>query len=326
MKAILCNAYGPPEQLVFSEVPAAALAKGHVRIAIRAAGVNFVDALLIAGGYQMKIPVPFIPGSEVAGVVTEVDTDTKDFRVGDRVLATPGLGGFAQEVVANPATVFPLPSGMEFVEGATFVQANTTACYALMKRAMLRAGETLLVLGAAGGTGSAAVRVGKMLGANVIAAASSHEKLAHCKRSGADALVCYAQEDLKARVKELTGGRGADVVFDPVGGELSEPALRATAENGRFLVVGFASGSIPKIPLNLPLLKSCQIVGVDWGAYYRKHPQEGRRAVSDALDLASRGALRPIETHAYELEDAGKALRDLMERNLAGKAVLVMPV
>jgi len=324
MKAILCNAYGPPEQLAFSEVPTPTLAKGHVRVAIRAAGVNFVDALLISGGYQIKLPVPFIPGSEVAGVVTEVDTDAQGLCVGDRVVATPGIGGFAQEVVANPATVFPLPSSMEFVEGATFVQANTTACYALMQRAMLRAGETLLVLGAAGGTGSAAVRVGKMLGANVIAAASSHEKLAHCKRSGADALVCYAQEDLKAQVKELTDGRGADVVFDPVGGELSEPALRATAENGRFLVVGFASGSIPKIPLNLPLLKSCQIVGVDWGAYYRKRPEEGTRSVRKVLELAGREELRPIETQAYKLEDAGKALRDIMERKVVGKAVLVV--
>jgi len=323
MKAILCNAYGPPEQLVFREVSAPKLAKGQVRIAIRAAGINFVDALLISGGYQIKLPVPFIPGSEVAGVVTEVDPAVEGFRVGERVVATPGIGGFAEEVVASAAMVFALPSNLEFVEGATFIQANTTAYYALTQRGALRAGETLLVLGAAGGTGSAAVRVGKMLGANVIAAASSETKLAQCKRSGADALVCYSNEDLKVRVKELTDGRGADVVFDPVGGSLSELALRATAENGRFLVVGFAAG-IPKIPLNLPLLKSCQIVGVDWGAYYRKHPKEGAESVRKVLELAAGEVLRPIETQPYGLEQAAKALREVMGRKVVGKAVLVV--
>ena len=322
MKAIVCSAYGPIEQLKLSEYPDPELQKGGLRIRVRAAGVSFVDGLFVQGLYQVKVPVPFVPGGEVAGEVLEVGEGVSGYEVGQRVVAMTGVGAFAEQVVTGPARVVPMPDGMDFAEASAFPMVCATAQYALVNRGGVREGETVLVLGAAGGTGMAALQVAKARGARVIAAASSAEKLALCRERGADEVVCYADEDLKARVKELTAGKGADLVFDPVGGELSELALRATAWDGRFLVIGFAAGDIPRVPLNLPLIKGCSVVGVDWGAFMRRDPKGAHAVLAEVVALFEGGKMPPLPVQRYPLANCAEALADLAGRRVMGKAVL----
>lgn len=323
MKAVVCRAYGPPESLISEDQEPPEPRSGQVRIKVHAAGVNFVDALFVAGSYQVKIPPPFVPGNELAGEIDALGPNVEGFAIGDRVMAQVGVGAFAEQVCAAARAVRPVPEGMSMPAAAAFQLTYATALYALRERGKLVPGETVLVLAAAGGVGSAAVDVAKRLGARVIAAAGSDDKLASCVELGADATVNYDREDLKTRVRELTDGRGADLVVDPVGGPYSEPAVRATAWEGRFLVVGFAAGDIPRIPLNLTLLRGCQIVGVDFGALSRDRPEETRPVLETLGQWASRGELSPLVTQTWPLAEAGAALRAVLDRQVTGKAVLL---
>jgi NADPH:quinone reductase len=323
MKAVLCKQYGPPESLVIEEVPPLKPGNAQVVVAVSACGVNFPDTLIIQGKYQLRPDLPFSPGGEIAGTVKEVGEGVTRFKAGDRVIAFTGWGGFAEEVPVEVAHLIPIPEGMDFVTASAFVMTYGTSHHALKDRAELKPGETLLVLGAAGGVGLAAVEIGKAMGARVIAAASSDDKLTVCQQHGADDLINYGREDLKERVKALTEGRGVDVVYDPVGGDYSEPALRGMAWKGRFLVVGFAAGDIPKIPLNLPLLKGCSLVGVFWGAFTRKEPQRNQEHMRELLAWFHEGRLRPYISATYPLERAADALNDVMNRKVMGKVVLI---
>jgi len=323
MRAVLCKEFGPPEKLVVEELPSPAIGKGEARIEVHAASVNFPDLLIIQNKYQFKPPLPFSPGGEVAGVVREVGPGVTAVKPGDRVLATTMWGGFAEEVVVGEDHVAPIPDGMDFVTASAFLMAYGTSHHALVDRAQLKPGETLCVLGAAGGVGLAAVEIGKVLGARVIACASADEKLEVCKEHGADAVVNYAREDLKERIKELTGGKGADVVYDPVGGPFSEAALRSTAWEGRFLVVGFAGGEIPRIPLNLVLLKGCQVVGVFWGSFIAREPERNRQSLAELTRWFEEKKIRPHVSETFPLERAKDALNAMAERRVKGKVVLV---
>jgi len=322
MRALLCVEHGPPEQLQLREVASPEPGPKEVLIDVRACGVNFPDTLIIRDLYQFKPPLPFSPGSDIAGVVKAIGSDVRHLGVGDEVLSLVNWGGFAEEAIAPASQVFPKPASMDFETAAAFLMAYSTSYYALKDRARLREGESLLVLGAAGGVGLTAVELGKLMGARVIAAASTPEKLALCEQYGADELIDYTEEDLKTRVKELTDGAGADVVYDPVGGDFSEAALRATAWNGRFLVVGFAAGDIPSIPLNLALLKGCSIVGVFWGRFAQTETQRSMANTMQLVQWHSEGKISPYIDATYSLEDAPKALRDLMERRVKGKVVV----
>jgi NADPH2:quinone reductase len=323
MKAVLCKAFGPPESLVIEDIEPLKPGKGQVVISVKACGVNFPDTLIIQGKYQSKPPFPFIPGSEVAGIVKEVGEGVDHMKVGDRVIAFTGLGGFAEEVVADAPRLIPMPHSMDFTTASAFVMTYGTSHHALKDRAQLKPGETLLVLGAAGGVGLAAVEIGKVMGAHVIAAASSDEKLEVCKLHGADEVINYTSGDLKERIKQLTGGKGVDVAFDPVGGDFSEPVLRSMAWGGRFLVIGFAAGDIPRIPLNLPLLKVYSIVGVFWGSFIEHDPKHGQENLHELLTWFAEGKLKPHVSATYSLEHVTDALNDLMQRKVTGKAVLV---
>jgi NADPH:quinone reductase len=323
MKAVLCKAYGPPDSLVVEELPSPAPGRGEVLLDVRACGVNFPDVLIIQNKYQFRPPLPFAPGGEVAGVVKALGDGVSTLKIGDRVIGSSGWGGFAEELVLDASRVTPIPDAMDFVTASAFLLTYGTSHHALKDRAQLRPGETLLVLGAAGGVGLAAVEIGKVMGARVIAAASAPEKLAVCREHGADEVIDYAKEDLKERVKQLTAGEGADVVYDPVGGAYSETALRATAWNGRFLVIGFAAGDIPKIPLNLVLLKGCQIVGVFWGAFTAREPAHNRANIDELLAWFLAGKIKPHVSATYPLERAAVALNDMAARRVTGKVVLV---
>jgi NADPH:quinone reductase len=323
MKAVLCKQWGPPESLVLEDVPPLHAGKGQVVVSVKACGVNFPDTLIVQGKYQFKPDFPFSPGGEVAGTVKEVGEGVSGVTPGDRVIAFTGWGGFAEEVLAPASKLLPMPRGMDFQVASAFVMTYGTSHHALKDRAELKSGETLLVLGAAGGVGLAAVEIGKALGARVIAAASSDDKLQVCKQHGADALINYATQDLRERIKELTDGNGVDVVYDPVGGPYSEPALRSTAWRGRFLVVGFAAGEIPKIPLNLTLLKGNAIVGVFWGEFTRREPERNRAALEELAQWFGAGKLKPLVFAAYPLAQAAQALNDMMQRKVTGKVVLL---
>lgn len=323
MKAVLCKQHGLPETLVVEEVPSPVPGPKQVLIGVQACGVNFPDTLIIQNLYQFKPPLPFSPGGELAGVVKAVGEGVKHLQVGQPVLAFTGWGGFAEEVLADAKQVVPLPPGLDMAVAAAFMMTYGTSFHGLKDRAQLQPGETLLVLGAAGGVGLAAIELGKKLGARVIAAASSAEKLAVCRQHGADELINYESEDLRERVKALTAGKGVDVVYDPVGGHHAEPALRSMAWKGRYLVVGFAAGDIPKIPLNLPLLKGCAILGVFWGDFAAREPQANMANGLQLFQWLLAGELRPHISQRYPLEKAGEALRALMERRVTGKIVLV---
>jgi NADPH2:quinone reductase len=325
MRAVLCKAFGPPESLVLEEVDDPTPGDGQVVVDVEACAVNFPDVLIIQDKYQFKPPLPFSPGAEVAGRVSAVGTGVTTLAVGDHVFASTGWGGLAEKIAVPAAGCVPMPDGMDSEHASAFLYAYGTSHHALKDRADLQPGETLLVLGAAGGVGLAAVELGALTGATVIAAASTKEKLSLCQEYGAAMTVNYDEEDLKTRVRELTGGRGADVVYDPVGGSYSEPALRSTAWEGRFLVVGFAAGEIPKIPLNLALLKGCQIVGVFWGAFVGREPERHRRNVEELMGLWRDGKLRPHVSATYPLEQAGAAIRALADRKALGKIVVTIP-
>jgi len=324
MLALLCKIHGLPDQLVLEHTAPPTPGPGQVRIAVYACGANFPDTLMIQNKYQFKPPLPFSPGGEVAGVVEEVGEGVRTVQVGQRVFALSGWGGMAEQTVVDAARCVPLPDAMTFGDGAAFLYNHATSYHALKDRAALQPGETLLVLGAGGGVGLAAVELGKLLGATVIAAASSDEKLAVCRQKGADQLINYQTDDLRERLKQLTGGRGVDVVFDPVGDAFTEPALRSVGWQGRYLIVGFAAGQIPRLPMNLALLKGCAIVGVFWGAFVQHEPA---RAYQNNLDLTRHfveGRLRPHIHQTYSLADAPRALADIMARKVIGKAVILV--
>jgi NADPH2:quinone reductase len=314
---------GPSALRVDSDVPAPDVRAGQVLIDVRAAGVNFPDILLSRGQYQFKPTPPFSPGGEVSGIVRAIGDGVKSVAVGDRVLATMLYGAWAEQVVVVEPAVAKLPDAVSFEVGAATPLTYLTTYHALVDRAALRAGETLLVLGAAGGVGTAAVELGAALGARVIAAASSEDKLAFCREHGATDTIDYSREDLKERIKALTKGNGVDVVYDPVGGALAEPALRGMAWQGRYLVVGFASGEIPKIPLNLVLLKGCQIVGVFWGAFAMRDPATNRKHAEHVLAWVAEGKLRPAVDAVLPFAQAADALARIERRQVKGKIVLV---
>ncbi|AWV99677.1 zinc-binding dehydrogenase [Arcticibacterium luteifluviistationis] len=323
MKAILCETHGKPDSLVFKNIDSPKPSANEVLIDVKACSANFPDVLIIQNLYQFKPELPFSPGAEVAGVVKDFGENVKHFKKGDKVLSLCGWGGFAEEAVVDKNRVFPLPKGMDYVTASSLMYNYGTSYHALKDRAKLLKGETLLVLGAAGGVGLAAVELGKIMGATVIAAASSAEKLAVCKEKGASHLINYAEEDLKARVKELTNGKGVDVVYDPVGDKWAEAALRSTAWNGRYLVVGFAGGEIPKIPMNLPLLKGCAIMGVFWGRFTTEEPALSIQNIQELGKFYLEGKIKPHIYKLYPLEKGADALNDLMNRKVTGKAVVI---
>lgn len=322
MKAVLCKQYGPPDSLVVEELPSPHPGPGEVVISVKAASVNFPDVLIIQNRYQFKPPLPFSPGSELAGVVKEVGADVRQFRPGDRVMAFTTYGAFAEEVKTEATRLVPMPEAMDFPTGAAFLLTYGTSDHALRDRGALKAGEALLVLGAAGGVGLAAVEIGKALGARVIACASSEEKLAVCRAHGADATIDYAAEDLRERIKALTEGRGVDVVYDAVGGPYSEPAFRSLAWRGRHLVVGFAAGEIPKLPLNLALLKGASLVGVFWGDFTRREPRAFAESLAQLGRWYAEGKLRPHVSQTLPLAKAAQALELMAARQVKGKVVL----
>ncbi len=322
MKAVVCTQFGPPEDLVVEERPDPVARPGQVLIEVRAAAVTFPDTLMLEDKYQFKAAPPYIPGGEVAGVVTALGDGVEGLAIGDRVVGGLGVtGGFAELVAVPAAGARPLPDSVGFAESTGLNYAYGTSLYGLKYRGELKPGETLLVLGAGGQVGLSAVELGKLMGARVIAAASSEEKLALCRARGADETIDYSTEDLKVRAKELTGGAGVDVVYDCVGGEYAEPALRAIAWGGRFLVIGFTAG-IPSLPLNLTLLKSCQVVGVFYGGMVAKEPDLARAVSDELLDLVAAGKIDPYVSERYPLERAGEALRSLMDRKALGKVVV----
>ena len=323
MKALLCTAFGPLEQLSVQELAAPRPGPRQVLIDIKAAALNFPDALMVQGLYQVKPPLPFVPGAEFAGVVTETGADVRNCKLGDPVIAY-GLGGFAEQAVADAAHVMPLPAGMDFAAGAAFVLTFSTSLHGLRDRGRLQAGETLLVLGAAGGVGVAAIEIGKAMGARVIAAASSDAKLALCTQLGADAVINYATENLRERISELTDKQGVDVVYDPVGGPYTEPAVRSLAWGGRLLVIGFAAGEIPKIAINHLLLKERSLVGVYWGESVKHNPKQHLANLRQLLDWFAAGKLKPLISERVPLAEAPAAMARLASRQVMGK-VIVLP-
>ncbi|WP_316931869.1 NADPH:quinone oxidoreductase family protein [Roseivirga seohaensis] len=324
MKALLCHEFGSTENLKLTTSESPKPQKGQLVISVKACGVNFPDSLIIQNKYQFKPELPFAPGGEVAGIVKELGEGIDHLKVGDRVFSLTGWGGFAEEVLADGYKTLPIPEGMDFITAATTMYTCGTSLHALKQRAQLKEGETLLVLGAAGGVGLAAVQIGKLMGAKVIAAASSDEKLELCKTKGADKVINYSTEDLRERIKALTDNRGVDVVYDPVGDRFSEPAVRSLAWQGRYLVVGFAGGAPASIPLNLPLLKGASIVGVFWGAFAQKQPKDSMANFQQILAWIKTGQLQQHIHKQYPLNQGAEAIQDLMDRKVMGKNVVVI--
>ena len=322
MKAVLCKAYGAPEDLVLEEVAEPVPGDGEVLVEVKATALNFPDVLMIAGKYQSQPPFPFSPGGEIAGTVLETGSGVTEFAPGDRVFGGVGHGGFAERVAVAARSLQAVPESMSFVEASGISTTYGTSYYALQQRAALQPGETLLVTGAAGGVGIAAVQLGKAMGARVIAAASSEQKLSVAKDSGADELIDYSDGQLKDKVKALTGGKGADVIYDPVGGALFDQCLRCINWYGRILVIGFAAGDIPKAPINLILLKSCQVVGVFYGAWSARAPDENRANFRDILAFHAAGKIKPVVGGVHPLENYAQALNDLAQRRAIGKIVV----
>lgn len=322
MKALLCKSYGPPENLVIEDVPDLEPGSGEAIVEVYAASLNFPDTLQIQGKYQFQPPMPFSPGSEVGGRILKVGLGLDGFKVGDRVMATPSIGGMAEQVRCAAAGLRKIPDNMDFKTAAGFAMVYTTSYHALKQRANLKPGETLLVLGASGGVGMAAVELGKLMGARVIAAASSDEKLAFVKQLGPDELLNYGDGDLKEKVKALTNDRGADVIYDPVGGDLFDQATRCIAWNGRLLVVGFTSGRIPQYPANLALLKGSSMVGVFLGRFRKEEPAEYERNFQELLEMYRDGKIRPIVTESFAFEDYVAAFNVFRDRKVMGKVTL----
>lgn len=324
MKALLCNQFGLPETLSVKETPDPIPSSNQVLIALEACGINFPDVLIIQNKYQFKPELPFAPGGEVAGKIIALGDQVQGFQVGQPVLALCGWGGFAEKVAVDTDRVFPLPPGLSAEVAATTLYTYGTSYHALKDRANLQPGETLLVLGAAGGVGLAAVELGKLMGAKVIAAASSAEKLALCREKGADLILNYEIEDLKTRIKELTYGKGVDVVYDPVGGKFTESALRGMAWKGRYLIVGFANGEIPQIPMNLPLLKGCAIMGVFWGQFSKVEAKASFQNIHQLVTWIQEGKIKQHIGRTYRLEEAPEALQAILDRKMLGKGVVVI--
>lgn len=322
MEAILCKEYGPAETLVIEDVPSPEVKGRGVKVRVKAAGLNFPDTLIIENKYQLKPSLPFSPGGEMAGEVIEVGDKVTRFKVGDRVAGLTGYGAFAEEVIVPEQNLLPVPDGMSDEKAAAFTMVYGTSYYALKQRGNLQPGETLLVLGASGGVGLATVELGKAMGAKVIAAASSAEKLAVAKEAGADELINYTEEPLKDAVKKLTHSKGVDVIYDPVGGDFTEQALRAMGWNGRHLIIGFAAGDIPKIPANLTLLKGCSVVGVFWGSFTQREPEASAQNMMELMKLYAEGKIDPKISAVYEFEDYVEALGALTGRKATGKVVL----
>jgi len=323
MKAIRCTAWGPPDSLVLDDLPDLAAGPGEVVVDVKAAGVNFPDVLTVQGKYQVRPPLPFTPGNEFAGVVRAVGAGVRDFAPGQRVIGFTRTGAFAEQAVAPSSAYLAMPDDMDFDVAAAITLTYGTSYHALADRGALQAGETMLVLGAAGGVGLAAIEIGKALGARVIAAASSAEKLAVCKAHGADVLVDYESDDLREALRAATDGRGPDVIYDPVGGRYSEPALRSIAWRGRHLVVGFAAGEIPRLPWNLMLLKGASVVGVFWGDFTRKEQDAHLAAMRRIAGWIAQGKLTPLVSRRYPLADTARALDDMAARKVIGKIVIV---
>lgn len=324
MKAVLCKAFGPAETLVLEDIASPEPKKNEVLLQVHAAGVNFPDTLIIEGKYQFKPPFPFSPGGEAAGVVGAVGEKVSHVKPGDRVMALTGWGSFAEEVAVPGYSVMPIPDGMDFASAAAFGMTYGTSMHALKQRANLQPGETLLVLGASGGVGLAAVEIGKAMGAKVIAAASSEAKLEVAKAAGADVLINYSEGSLKDKLKEITGGQGVDVIYDPVGGDLFEEAFRSIAWNGRMLVVGFASGTIPSLPANLTLLKGASLVGVFWGSFAQRQPQDNAANFQQLFKWFAEGKIKPLVSQTYPLEKAADAINHLGQRKAVGKVVVTV--
>ena len=322
MRAVLCHEIGNVDKLAVEEVPTPEPGPGQVRVAVRAAGASFVDGLIAAGRYQFPLRAPYTPGGESAGVVDAVGPDVTDWGVGDRVFATTGTGGFAEAVIAAPKQLVRLPDDLDFGRGASFLQVYGTAWFALKHRTVVRPGEVVLVTGAGGGVGLAAVDVARSLGARVIAVASTEEKRELARAAGAEATIDSANEDIKVRARELTDGEGIDVVYDVVGGEVSEAALRALKFDGRFCVIGF-TGGIAKVPLNLVLLNNRTVIGVEWGGWVMRYPEENRELVAEVVAAIAAGDLHPVAPVERPLDDAAATLLDLLERRAVGKIVLV---
>ncbi len=323
MKAWLCENPVGPEALVWKEVPTPEPQAGEVRVAIRAASLNFPDLLIVQNKYQFKPPLPFVPGAEYAGVVEAVGSSVSSLRVGDPVAAFGGTGGFGTHVCVNAALVMPLPQGFAFDDAAAFICTYGTTWHALIDRAELKAGETMLVLGAAGGVGTAAIQIAKAAGAKVIAAASSDEKCTLCKELGADATINYSRGNFRDEVKALTDGKGPDVIYDPVGGDLAEPAFRSIGWRGRYLVIGFAQGQIPSLPLNLALLKGASIVGVFWGDFAKREPQRNAAGLAELAGWYAQGKIRPVIDTRMPMTALKEAYTRMGSRQVRGKLVLV---
>ena len=322
MKALLCQKHGLPDTLVLQETPSLTPAADEVLIEVKACGINFPDALIIQDKYQFKPELPFSPGGEVSGIIIATGEKVVHLKTGDRVLALCGWGGLAEQVTVKANRVFPMAPGMDFITAASTLYNYGTSYHALKDRAALQPGETLLVMGAAGGVGIAAVELGKLIGATVIAAASSDDKLALCKEKGADHLVNYTSEDLRTRLKEITGEKGVDVIYDPIGGKLAEQALRSIAWKGRYLVVGFASGEIPQLPFNLPLLKGCSVTGVFWGSFAEREPKNSMQNLGELLQWLRSGKIKQSIHKIYNLEQGAAAIQDLIDRKIKGKAIV----
>ena len=325
MHAWICDNPIGPEALTWKDLPTPQPQAGEVRVAIRAASLNFPDLLIVQNKYQMKPPLPFTPGSEYAGVIDAVGEGVTQFRVGDAVAAFGGMGGFATHACVNAQLVMPLPEGFAFEDAAAFICTYGTTHHALVDRAELKAGETVLVLGAAGGVGTAAIQVAKAVGARVIAAASSDGKCALCRDLGADATINYSTANIRDELKALTGGKGPDVVYDPVGGDLAEPVFRSIAWRGRYLVIGFAQGAIPSLPLNLALLKGASIVGVFWGDFARREPQHHAKAMAELSSWYAQGRIKPVLDQTLPMTELQTAFKRMGSREVRGKLVLTNP-
>ncbi|RSZ59063.1 NADPH:quinone oxidoreductase family protein [Massilia atriviolacea] len=323
MKAVVCKAWGLPDSLVVEQLAAPVAGAGQVLVDVQAAGGNFPDVLIIQGKYQFKPELPFTPGSELSGVVAALGEGVANVRVGERVIAFSAQGAFAQQIVVPAQAVMPMPPGMDFDTAAAITLTYGTSHHAVADRAALKAGETMLVLGAAGGVGLAAIEIGKALGARVIAAASSDDKLAVCREHGADATINYSTQDLREAIKAATDGKGPDVIYDPVGGVYAEPAFRSIGWRGRYLVVGFANGEIPRLPLNLTLLKGASLMGVFWGEFAKREPKANLAAMRELMGWLAEGKIRPRISGRYALEQTAQALNDMAARKVTGKVVIL---
>lgn len=322
MKAVLCKAFGPADTLVVEDVSSPEIKKNEVLLDVHAAGINFPDTLIIEGKYQFKPPFPFSPGGEASGVISAVGENVSHLKVGDRVMALTGWGSCAEQIAVPAYNILPMPDAMDFTTAAAFSMTYGTAIHALKQRGALQTGETLLVLGASGGVGLAAIEIGKAMGARVIAAASSAEKLEVARQAGADELINYQDEDVRERLKTLTKGQGVDVIIDPVGGDLFETVFRSIAWSGRMLVIGFASGTIPSLPANLPLLKGAAVIGVFWGSFAQRQPQDNVANFQQLFAWFAEGKLKPLVSQTFALEDTAQAINTLAARKAVGKLVI----